>query len=281
MRTCAATRSRLPPEPWLSSTAVWLRDGTYQPDSSRPSAVAIVTFSCAMPSEDSWIAQRGACVTISDAANGITATTAKTGTAASQAAPCASRQPSAGRRGARRGSAMAVSPPATSSRPPAIMPTPVRSVQSGPEFTTCRPCETTPKPNAIRPITTPRTSRVGRVTRGWASAQAAGTATIASTPGSEVSGPENARSSRWSATSVRPASRSGRSSPARRFRRLSSRRANGGTRGRGSARVAVISASLAPIGRLGQGAGRRPTARRIRGAGCGEPYREGLARPGC
>ena len=114
MRTCAATRSRLPPEPWLSSTAVRLRDGTYQPDSSRPSAVSIATSWWGMPSEDSWIAQRGACVTIRAIANGMTTSRAKTGTAASQPAPWASRQPSAGRRGARRGAAIAVRPAATS-----------------------------------------------------------------------------------------------------------------------------------------------------------------------
>ena len=83
----AATRSRLPPEPWLSSTAARLRDGTYQPDSRRPSAVASATSWCGIASEDSWIAQRGAWVTISAIAKGSTARSATTGTAASQAAP--------------------------------------------------------------------------------------------------------------------------------------------------------------------------------------------------
>jgi hypothetical protein len=50
-------------EAWLRSTAVLLREGTYQADSSRPSAVSITTSSCGMPSDDSWISQRGACVT--------------------------------------------------------------------------------------------------------------------------------------------------------------------------------------------------------------------------
>ena len=72
-----------------------LRDGTYQADSSRPSAVSIATSWWGMPSEDSWIAQRGACVTRRTIVNGITTNRAKTGTAASQPAPWASRQPSA------------------------------------------------------------------------------------------------------------------------------------------------------------------------------------------
>jgi hypothetical protein len=62
MRASSTTRSRLPPEPWLSSTAVRLRDGTYQADSSRPPDAAMVTSSCGIPSEASWISHRGACV---------------------------------------------------------------------------------------------------------------------------------------------------------------------------------------------------------------------------
>jgi len=109
----------------MSSTAVRLVDGTYQADSARPSAVSMATSRCGMPSEDSWISQRGACVTMRAIANGMMASTAKTGTAASQTVPWASRQPAAAWRGVRRGAAMAVRPAATSSSPPAIMPPPV------------------------------------------------------------------------------------------------------------------------------------------------------------
>jgi hypothetical protein len=60
------------------------------------------------------------------------------------------------------------------------------------------------------------------------------------TPGSGVSGPENARTSRCSATRASPANKSGRSSPARRSRRPRFRRISGGALGPGSVRVAVI-----------------------------------------
>jgi hypothetical protein len=42
-------------------------------------------------------------------------------------------------------------PHAASSRRPASMPMPVASVQSGPELTTCRPCETAAKPQVRQP----------------------------------------------------------------------------------------------------------------------------------
>ena len=64
--------------------------------------------------------------------------------------------------------------------------------------------------------TTPSTSRVGRVTCGWASAHAAARATITATPSADVSGPDSARSSRCAVTSARPASRRGRSARAAR-----------------------------------------------------------------
>ena len=83
-------------------------------------------------------------------ANGMRAANAKTTAPAGQPAPCAARQASAGRRGARRGAAAAATPAAMSSSAADAYPTPVRSRQSGPEFTTCSPCETTPKPSASR-----------------------------------------------------------------------------------------------------------------------------------
>ena len=197
---CATTRSRLPPEPWLTSTAAPFFDGTYQADWSSP----IRTSSCGMPSEASWISQRGAWVIIRAPVNAITTK------AVTIAPPSHASQPRSGRRG-RRGAAAALTPEAMSSSPPSAMPTPVRSVQSAPEFTTCRPCETTPKPTASRPMTTPRSRRVGRARRGCSAAQAAGTATIPSKPGIVVSGPETARSSRCRVMSARPANSSGRS----------------------------------------------------------------------
>ena len=74
MRTWAPTRARLPPEPWLSRTAAPLREGTYQAESRRPSRMAMRTSSCGMPTADSSIAQRGACVTWLARLNGIRAT---------------------------------------------------------------------------------------------------------------------------------------------------------------------------------------------------------------
>src|SRR6478672_10010917 len=50
MRTCAATRPRLPPEPWLRRTAAPLRDGTYHAESRRPPGAGTRTSSWAMPS---------------------------------------------------------------------------------------------------------------------------------------------------------------------------------------------------------------------------------------
>ena len=65
-------RPRLPPEPWLSSTAAPLREGTYQAESLRPSRMAMRTSSCGMPTADSSMAQRGAWVIWLPAMNGIT-----------------------------------------------------------------------------------------------------------------------------------------------------------------------------------------------------------------
>ena len=143
MRVCATTRSRLPPEPWLRRTAAPLRDGTYQAVWPSP----IRTSWWGMPSEESWIAQRGACVIWRLKPN-VTTRTPTTTTPASQPAAWAARQPSPGLRGARPRAVSATSPEATRSSPPTIMPTPVTSRRSGPEFTTCNPCEMTPKPNA-------------------------------------------------------------------------------------------------------------------------------------
>ena len=109
MRMWATSRSRLPPDPWLSSTAVRLRDGTYQADSWRPSAVAISTSWCGMPSEDSWIAQRGAWVICRPKPNVTTATRPMTAPT-SQPAAWAARQPSPVLRGGRRRDESAVRP---------------------------------------------------------------------------------------------------------------------------------------------------------------------------
>src|SRR5215210_4528616 len=99
MRTWAGRRPRLPPDPWLTSTAAPLRDGTYQADSRRPSSSAIRTSSWGMPSADSWISQRGACVIRLAPTNGITTANATTAAPASQPAPWAARQPRPVRRG--------------------------------------------------------------------------------------------------------------------------------------------------------------------------------------
>ena len=74
MRTWAGRRPRLPPEPWLTSTAAPLRDGTYQAESLRPSSMAIRTSWWGIPRADSWISQRGACVIRLAPTNGITPT---------------------------------------------------------------------------------------------------------------------------------------------------------------------------------------------------------------
>ena len=156
MRTWAARRSRLPPEPWLSSTAAPLRDGTYQADSSRPSRDGDRgPPGAGSSSADSWIAQRGACVAISAITNGITASSGeerRRRASRRRGRPPAERRcgaaPAGGRRrrsGRRRRAAGRR----------AIVPTPVTSGQSGPELTTWRPCETTPKPSDSRPMTTP------------------------------------------------------------------------------------------------------------------------------
>ncbi len=83
MRTCATTRSRLPPDPWLTSTAARFVDGTYEAASSRSSTISIVTSSWAMPREDSWIAHRGACVVSKPCTSGITPSAAITSAPAS------------------------------------------------------------------------------------------------------------------------------------------------------------------------------------------------------
>ena len=72
MRISSSTRSRLPPDPWPTSTAAPLREGTYQADTSRPPEASIRTSSCGMPSDDSWISHRGAWVIIRPPVNGIT-----------------------------------------------------------------------------------------------------------------------------------------------------------------------------------------------------------------
>ena len=219
MRTWSTTRSRLPPEPWSTRSAAPLRDGTYQAESARPSAVGTVTSWCGMPSEASWIFQRGAWVIISPDPSGIETSMTNAAATASQPTPWAARQPSPARRGGRRGAASAARPEATSAIPPSAIPTPVTSRQSGPELTTWRPWETTPKPSASRPTKTASARRVGRIRCGWAASHAAGTATMASTPRIAVSGPEIARSSRCSVRSASPPARSGRSQRAMRSRR--------------------------------------------------------------
>ena len=230
-----------------------LRDGTYQADSSRPSAVSIATSWWGMPSEDSWIAQRGACVTLRAIANGITTSRAKTGTAASQPAPWASRQPSAGRRGARRGAAIAVRPAAMRRRPPAIMPTPVTSVQSGPEFTTCRPCEMTPKPNAQQADDDaqdeprrPRDVRPGQRPgdRDGDDRQH---------PEQRGVGPGEREVEQVERDEREPGEQERALEPGEALAERCRSRAAVGTLGRGSVSVAVISASLAPTARHGHG----------------------------
>ena len=140
-------RSRLPPEPWLSRTAAPLRDGTYQADSSRPSAVAIRTSWCG-DAERRLLDRPARRVRRHEGHrerhDGERGDDRGAGDPAD--APCAAASRRAAPRRAR-GAAIAARPEATSSSPPAIMPTPVTSVQSGPEFTTCSPCETTPKPS--------------------------------------------------------------------------------------------------------------------------------------
>ena len=113
-----------------------MRDGTYHADSRRPPGAGTSMSSWAMPSAASWIAQRGAWVIRFPAVNGTRAANAKTAAPAAQAAPCAARHASADRRGARRGAMVAATAAAMSSSPPTAYPTPVRSRQSGPEFTT-------------------------------------------------------------------------------------------------------------------------------------------------
>ena len=113
-----------------------MRDGTYQADSARPSAVGTVTSSCGMPSEASWISQRGAWVSSSPDPSGIETSMTNAAATASQPAPWAARQPRPVRRGGRRAAARAVTPETTRAIPPSAIPTPVRSRQSGPELTT-------------------------------------------------------------------------------------------------------------------------------------------------
>ena len=129
-----------------------------------------------MPSEASWIFQRGAWVIISPEPSGIETSMTNAAAIASQPTPWAARQPSPARRGGRRGAASAATPEATSAIPPSAIPTPVRSRQSGPELTTWRPWETTPKPSASRPTKSPSAKRVGRMRCGCAASHAAGTA---------------------------------------------------------------------------------------------------------
>ena len=147
------------------------------------------TSSCGIPSEASWISQRGACVMSSAMPNGITQEQAHEERAAEPARRVSGDADGPGARTAP-AAASAVTPEAISSIPPAIMPTPVTSRQSGPELTTCRPCETTPKPNASAPATSASSKRVGRVRRGWRATHRPGQ-DDRRTPATVVAGPEN------------------------------------------------------------------------------------------
>ena len=192
MRTWAATRSRLPPEPWLRSTAVRLRDGTYQADSSPP--VRGLDRDLLVGDAERGLLDRPA-RRVRDPQGHRERHHHEQGDDGHGGEPAgAVGEPPAERTAARRpprrgdrGQAAA----AMRRRPPAIMPTPVTSAQSGPEFTTWRPCEMTPKPSVSRPIDDaegepgrPRDVRPGQRPRDRDRRRSR------ARPGSEVSGPE-------------------------------------------------------------------------------------------
>ena len=127
-RDCRPSRGR-------PGRAAPLRDGTYQADRARPSAVGTVTSSCGIPSEASWISQRGAWVISSPVRAGSRRAwrtrprpraSPRRGRRAAEAPPA--------RRPARRGQGGDAGD--DQSIPPSAIPTPVRSRQSGPELTT-------------------------------------------------------------------------------------------------------------------------------------------------
>ena len=133
------------------------------------------------------------------------------------------------------------------------MPRPVRSYQSRPELTACRPCDATPKRDrrAARRRRRAR-ARVGRVTRGCAATpRRAARPRWRARRAAACARPEKVRSSRWSVTSARPAASSGRS------RCAIARRCRGGVR-RGRVRGARSSRQASGTRPPGQVASPRP-----------------------
>ena len=92
-----------------------MREGTYQAASRRPSAIRMPTSSCGIPSEASWISQRGACVMSSALPNGITKSRYTRSAPPSHPAVC--RAMRTGERRAEPAAASAVTPDAISSDP--------------------------------------------------------------------------------------------------------------------------------------------------------------------
>ena len=181
----ATTRSRLPPEPWSTQhrRAVARRARTRR-TASRPSAVGdrhllvrdaergLLDRPARRVGDQQHLRERH------QQRPGRTRPRRRASPRRGRAASDARRAGPA-RRGERGGGRRRRS----SERRRATIPTPVRSRQSGPELTTCRPCETTPKPSASRPTTSaerepgrPDEARLQRRTT------RPGTATIASTP---------------------------------------------------------------------------------------------------
>ena len=139
-----------------------LVDGTYQADSSRPSAVSMATSWCGMPSEDSWIAQRGAWVGMRPSAKRHDAEQREDGSgrrASRRRGRRASRAPAGAARAA--GRAIAVSAGGDEQQAAGDHADAGDVGPVGARVDDVQAVRDDAKPSVSRPMTTPSTSRVG------------------------------------------------------------------------------------------------------------------------